>query len=108
MKQTNNQVLLLFAAVLFASSYKILFDGSDDDEKEEDLSNNAVVKLSKSLLKTTDQFVGDQFFTTVNGAKAATPLLLCLICVELSDVVFAFDSVPAIFGVTRCPSHCLY
>lgn len=43
------------------------------------------------------------FFTVENGKRLATPLLLCLVCVELSDIVFAFDSVPAIFGVTEDP-----
>jgi len=46
---------------------------------------------------------GDNFFTIVNGVKMATPYLLCVICIELSDIVFAFDSVPAIFGVTENP-----
>ena len=44
-----------------------------------------------------------RFFTLENGRRLATPLLLCLVCVELSDIVFAFDSVPAIFGVTEDP-----
>jgi len=43
------------------------------------------------------------FFTVQDGVRMATPLLLCTICIELSDVVFAFDSVPAIFGVTEDP-----
>mmetsp|Transcript_31701 Transcript_31701/g.69840 ORF Transcript_31701/g.69840 Transcript_31701/m.69840 type:complete len:338 (+) Transcript_31701:61-1074(+) len=74
------QVLLLFAGVLLVSSYKILFAG---EEEEEDLA--------------------DSFFTLVNGVKMATPYLLCVVCIELSDIVFAFDSVPAIFGVTSDP-----
>jgi predicted tellurium resistance membrane protein TerC len=44
-----------------------------------------------------------RFFTILNGVKVATPLFLCLVCIELSDIVFAFDSVPAIFGVTQDP-----
>jgi predicted tellurium resistance membrane protein TerC len=46
---------------------------------------------------------GNNFFTAVDGKKLATPLLLCLVCIELSDIVFALDSVPAIFGVTKDP-----
>lgn len=97
-----HQVLLLFALVLGFSSYKILVSG-DDGEEEEDLESNAIVKFARRFLKTTDSFDGDNFFTTVEGIKMATPLLLCLVCVELSDVVFAFDSVPAVFGVTQDP-----
>lgn len=108
--QQFHQVLLLFAGVLFFSSYKILFKG-DGDGEEEDLSKNAVVKFAKSNFKTTDQLDGDKFFieAPVEGGQVgqmvrlATPLFLCLVCIELSDVVFAFDSVPAIFGVTANP-----
>jgi predicted tellurium resistance membrane protein TerC len=67
------------------------------------LADNAVVKFAKSLLNTSDAFDGDKFFTVIDGIKRATPLFLCLVCVELSDVVFAFDSVPAVFGVTQNP-----
>jgi predicted tellurium resistance membrane protein TerC len=63
---------------------------------QQDISENAVVKLAKNFLKTTDQFDGEKFFTVIDGIKYATPLFLCLVCVELSDVVFAFDSVPAV------------
>ena len=100
--QQFNQVLLLFSAVLAFSSYKILAAG-DDDEEEEDMSENAIVKFSRTFLKTTDKFDGENFFTIENGISCATPLFLCLVCVELSDVVFAFDSVPAVFGVTQDP-----
>ena len=100
--QQFNQVLLLFSAVLAFSSYKILAAGGDDDE-EEDMSENAIVKFSRKFLKTTDKFDGEKFFTVQDGISYATPLFLCLVCVELSDVVFAFDSVPAVFGVTQDP-----
>ena len=100
--QQFNQVLLLFSAVLAFSSYKILAAGGDDDE-EEDMSENAIVKFSRTFLKTSDKFDGDKFFTVQDGISYATPLFLCLVCVELSDVVFAFDSVPAVFGVTQDP-----
>ena len=101
--QEFQQVLLFFAAILFYSGSKILLSSDTDDDKEEDLSNNAVIKFSKLLFKTTDEFDGDKFFTKKNGVTLATPLFLCLICIELSDIVFAFDSVPAIFGVTTNP-----
>ena len=83
----------MFAAVLFASSYKILSPGGDEEE-EEDLENNMVVRTAKRFLQTTDQFDGEKFFTvSAQGQSLATPLFLCLVCIELSDVVFAFDSV---------------
>lgn len=93
-----HQVLFVFAAVLFASSYGILFSGGDDED--ENVDENWIVKLSRRYFKSTDQFEGEKFF---NKDGLATPLFLCLVCIELSDVVFAFDSVPAIFGVTQDP-----
>ena len=100
--QQFHQVLILFAVVLGYSSFRILAVG-DGEEEDEDLESNAVVKFAKSFLRTSPNFDGDKFFTTVDGIKLATPLFLCLVCVELSDVVFAFDSVPAVFGVTQNP-----
>eukprot|EP01038_Epipyxis_sp_PR26KG_P013196 gene13196-17683_t len=96
-----HQVLLIFAAILFYSSFQIVL-GSEEEE-EEDFSNNKIILFAKKYLKSTDIFDGDRFWTTINGIKYATPMLLCLICVEFSDVVFAFDSIPAVFGVTEDP-----
>ena len=62
------------------------------------------MKLTKQYLPSTDQYVGDSFFTNgPDGKSLATPLLLALVCVELSDVLFAVDSIPAVFGVTSDP-----
>lgn len=95
-------VLLLFAGILIFSSAKLLFS-SDDGDEDEDLSENKIVQFCKSLTKFSDTYDGDKFFTIQNGVRVATPLLLVLLVVELSDVVFAVDSIPAVFGVTRDP-----
>lgn len=95
-------VLLLFAGILILSSAKLLIGGEEDDE-EEDLSGNKIVQFCKSLMSFTDTYDGDKFFTVQNGTRVATPLLLVLLVVELSDVVFAVDSIPAVFGVTLDP-----
>jgi TerC family integral membrane protein len=77
-------------------------ESNGDDE--EDLSDNRIVKFCRSLFSFTDEYDGDSFFTTLaDGTRAATPLLLVLLVVELSDVVFAVDSIPAVFGVTLDP-----
>jgi len=92
--------LLPCAMILLYSAYGILA-GSDE---EEDLSQNAIVQATKRYLPSTDLYDGDNFFTrAADGARVATPLLLALVCIELSDVVFAVDSVPAVFGVTTDP-----
>ena len=97
--QEFHAVLLVFAAVLIYSSAKVLLGG--DDEEEEDFSENMVVKFSNNLIQSTNKFDGDRFFTEENGIRLATPMFLCMIAVELSDVVFAVDSIPAVFGVTE-------
>lgn len=96
-------VLLAFAGILVFTSVKLLSE-DDSEEGEEDLAENQIVKFARSLITTTDDYDGPNFFTEVEGrGRLATPLLLVLICVELSDVVFAVDSVPAVFGVTKDP-----
>lgn len=99
--QEFREVLLVFAAILLFSSFKVIVGEDDDDD--EDLSENAIVKFANNLFSSTDQFDGDRFFTEIDGIRKATPMLLCMIAVEISDVVFAVDSIPAIFGVTEDP-----
>ena len=94
-------ILLVFAGVLIFSSYKLIAEG--EEEEEEDMSENAIVKFCSGLLPVSKEYDGENFFTTENGAKIATPLLLCLCVIELSDVVFAVDSIPAVFGITEDP-----
>lgn len=86
--------------MLLYSAYGLLTEG---EEEEEDLSQNPIIKLTKQYLPSTDAYDGDKFFTDVGGEALATPLLLALVCVELSDVLFAVDSIPAVFGVTTDP-----
>ena len=98
-------VLLAFAGLLLFTSAKILLLEEGDDD--EDVSQNAVVKFvnGQKLFPATDRYDADDpanFFTTgADGVKRATPLLAAVLCLELSDVVFAIDSVPAVFGVTQ-------
>lgn len=76
----------------------------DEGDEDEDLADNGIVKLCRSLFTFTDSYDGDNFFTTLaDGTRAATPLLLVLLVIELSDVIFAVDSIPAVFGVTLDP-----
>lgn len=97
--QVFDGAFLIFAAVLLFSSYKLLVDA--DEDEDDDLSQNAIVKFCQNVIPVTSTYDGDKFFSIVNGARVATPLLLTLAVVELSDILFAFDSIPAVFGVTR-------
>ena len=97
--QQFHAILLVFAGVLIYSSAKVLLAGDEDDD--EDMKDNQIVQFSRKLVDSVDTFDGDRFFTLVDGVKKATPLLLCMVAVEISDVVFAVDSIPAVFGVTE-------
>ncbi|MCB9357590.1 MAG: TerC family protein [Calditrichaeota bacterium] len=68
-----------------------------------DPEKNAAVKILKRFMPVTTQYHGKSFFVKQNGVKHATPLLVALVVVELSDVIFAVDSIPAVFAVTRDP-----
>lgn len=94
-------LLLVFAGILLFSSFKLLTVNTDDDSS--DLSDNIIYKLCARVIRVTDTYDGDNFFTMRDGVRMATPLLLTLAVVELSDVVFAVDSIPAVFGVTLDP-----
>lgn len=91
-------VNLFLAGILLYSAFK-LFTG--EDEEEEDLSNNFIVKTCRNFIPVTSSYDGDRFITLSDGARKATPLLLTVAVVELSDIAFAVDSIPAVFGVTR-------
>mmetsp|Transcript_17859 Transcript_17859/g.28152 ORF Transcript_17859/g.28152 Transcript_17859/m.28152 type:complete len:395 (+) Transcript_17859:129-1313(+) len=97
--QKFRSVTLLFAGILIFSGYKMI----NESEEEEDLEDNVIMKLSNKMVKSTTQYDGEKFFTKIDGVKYATPLLMCLICIELSDFVFAVDSIPAVIGVTKDP-----
>jgi TerC family integral membrane protein len=97
--QNLHEILLVFAGILVYSSVKALTPG--EEKGEEDPGENAIVKFSQSVMSSSQEFDGDRFFTVIGKAKKATPLFICMIAVEISDVVFAIDSIPAVFGVTE-------
>jgi tellurite resistance protein TerC len=92
-------VLYVFGAFLLFTGVKMFFAGEGGVEPE----NNFVLKLARKFLPVSHQFEGQKFFTQLNGRRALTPLALVLLMVETTDLVFALDSIPAIFGVTQKP-----
>ena len=92
-------ILLLFGAFLVFTGLRMWFGGHDDP----DLSQNRILQWVRRHQPVTERLQGERFFVMQNGVRHATPLLLALILVELSDVVFAVDSIPAIFALTRDP-----
>ncbi|XP_022143941.1 thylakoid membrane protein TERC, chloroplastic isoform X3 [Momordica charantia] len=98
--QRFEAVNLLLAAILLYSSFQLFGSEEEDDT---DLSDNFVVKMCQKLIPVTANYDGNHFFTLQDGVKKATPLLLTVAVIELSDIAFAVDSIPAVFGVTRDP-----
>lgn len=89
----------LFGALLLFTAWKMAF-GEDD---EVDPENNLLVGLARKIFPLTKRVWGDWFFTRRRGVLVASPLFLSLVMVESSDVLFAIDSIPAIFAVTLDP-----
>jgi len=96
-----NVVLTVFGLFLVYAGIKSWGGGDDDEEK--DFSNSAGAKLVKRLYKVSDNYDGDKFFTIQNGVKIATPLLVVVAVIEFTDVIFAVDSIPAIFAISKDP-----
>jgi len=92
-------VVFLFGAFLIFTGIKMLFvpDRGFHPEK------NPLIRLFRKLVPVTDSFEGQRFFVRRGGKWFATPLMVVLVFVEATDIVFAIDSVPAIFALTREP-----
>lgn len=102
-----NLILLIFGVFLFFAGIKS-WKSNDDDEQSQDLSNNFGVKLVNRFFKTTNEYDGDNFFIVRAGIKYATPLFVALVVIEVTDLVFAVDSIPAIFGIAPNDPFILY
>ncbi|VEF00829.1 transmembrane transport protein [Neisseria canis] len=94
-------VLYIFGAFLLYTGLKMLKHGENNEQ--EDLSQNKMLIWLQKHIRVSHKLNGEKFFTIENGKRVATPLLLVLIMVELSDIVFAVDSIPAIFAITTDP-----
>lgn len=91
--------VILFGVILIATGVRMLFHDSGKASPD----RNPLVRLTRRVLPVTEHFHGKRFFIRMNGVWHATPLLLALIAIEMSDIVFAIDSVPAIFALTSEP-----
>ncbi|CAM9409056.1 unnamed protein product, partial [Ectocarpus sp. 6 AP-2014] len=95
-------VMLVFAGILVVSAFKLLMEGVEEDHADSSaLEGNMVLRVANWMMDSTDYYDGEKFFTLVDGAKKATPLLLCLICIEMTDFVFAVDSIPAVLAISQ-------
>jgi tellurite resistance protein TerC len=92
-------VLYVFGAFLVITGLKMWWAAG----QEPDLESNPALKLLRRVLTVSKTFDGEKFFTVENGKRVATPLLLVIALVGLTDVIFAVDSIPAIFAITMDP-----
>lgn len=90
-------VLYVFGAFLLLTGVKMLLV----DEEGVEPDKNPVVKLAKRIFPVSPSFDGQKFITHISGRRHLTPLALVLVMVETTDLIFAVDSIPAIFGVTQ-------
>ena len=99
-----NVVLTIFGLFLIYAGIKSWKEASgDEDEEEQDFSNSVGAKFVRKLYKVSDNFDGAKFFTIQNGVKMATPLLTVIAVIEVTGLLFAVDSIPAIFAISKDP-----
>lgn len=94
-----NWIVLIAGFFLIITGLKILLA----PEKVPDPGSNLLIKLVKMIFPVTHEIHGQKFFIRINGVLYATPLFLALVFIEFSDIIFAIDSVPAIFAITKEP-----
>ena len=92
-------ILYVFGAFLFFTGVKMWWAAG----KEPDLEDNPALKMLRRVLPVSKHFDGENFWTVQNGVKIATPLLLVVALVGFTDVIFAVDSIPAIYAITSDP-----
>ena len=92
-------VLYLFGAFLLITGIKMLIFA----DSEPNLANNPLLKWLKKHIRITEEYHGDKFWVMKDGVRWFTPVFLVLVLIEFSDVIFALDSIPAIFAITKDP-----
>jgi len=92
-------VIYIFGAFLIITGIKMFFSGEEEVHPE----RNLVIRLFQRFVPVTHKIEGKSFFTLKNGVRHATPLFVALLFLEMTDIIFAVDSVPAIFGITNEP-----
>lgn len=103
MLSAGTWAFLVFGVILFASAVKILREAMSGGQSEMDLSQLRSVRLLRKLMPVTDDYRGTRLTVREHGRRALTPLAVVVVAVFATDVVFAVDSVPAVYGITDDP-----
>jgi tellurite resistance protein TerC len=94
-------IIYLFGGFLIFTGIRMAFHRKE--ENPEEMQNNGLIRFFRRIMPVTEGYEGEKFFTRRNGVLMATPLFLVLLLVESTDLIFAVDSIPAIFAVTQDP-----
>jgi TerC family integral membrane protein len=95
-------VFYLFGFFLVYTAYKLMKDHGHEEENEKN-RDSKIIATVKRFLPTTEEYDGDKLTTKIDGKRVVTPLLLCLVAIGFTDLLFALDSIPAIYGLTKEP-----
>jgi tellurite resistance protein TerC len=94
-------ILVIFGAILIYSAIKMFLERNKEETL--DLESNKLICFFKKRGLVTSEIKNHDFFTRINGKLLVTPLFLVLLMIEIADVLFAVDSIPAVFAITRAP-----
>ncbi|RKT56679.1 TerC family protein [Saccharothrix australiensis] len=94
-------VFYLFGAFLIYTGYKLA--RTDHDEEEEDYKENAALRFVRKVFPVADRYHGSKSFVKVDGKRFVTPMFIVMVAIGTTDLLFALDSIPAIFGLTKEP-----
>ena len=92
-------IFFIFGAFLIYTAVKLAFGGDEDEEYHE----NGVIRMLRKVIRISDEYDGERLRTTRDGVRYWTPMLIVFMAIGTTDVMFAFDSIPAIFGLTKDP-----
>ena len=94
----------LFGLILLVTAGNLLKPEGEDSHS----ADNVMIRLARKLFHTSDHYDGDKLFTMENGKRVMTPMLLVMVAIGGTDILFALDSIPAIFGLTAERLHRLH
>jgi tellurite resistance protein TerC len=93
-------IFYIFGAFLIYTAWKL---ATQHDDGEDEYSENVVIRQMKKVVPTTSEFDGAKLFTRIDGKRFVTPMLVVMVAIGTTDLLFALDSIPAIFGLTQEP-----
>ncbi len=96
-------VFYVFGAFLVYTAIKLARESHSDAEEVEEYKETALVRVLRSIVPTTETYHGDALTTRIDGRRHLTPMLIVMVAIGSTDVLFALDSIPAIFGLTKEP-----